>query len=92
MISKCAALAAQEHGDARKALDLLRIAGEIVERENQEKITTEHVDKAENKLDSDKITEIVKGQPKQSQAVLSSIINLIERNEHNIQTGDVFSV
>jgi len=92
VISKCAALAAQEDGDARKALDILRIAGEIDEREGGEKITMEHIDKAENKLDSDKIIEIVKGQPRQSQTILASIIHLIDEGGQNIQTGDVFSV
>ena len=92
VIAKCAALAAQEHGDARKALDLLRIAGEIVEREGEEKITIDHVDKAENKLDLDKTIEIVKTQPKQSQAVLAAIIKLMGTCEESIQTGDVFSV
>lgn len=29
VVAKCAALAAREHGDARRALDLLRIAGEL---------------------------------------------------------------
>ena len=92
VIQKCSALAAQEHGDARKALDLLRIAGEIVEREGSVNISIGYVDKAENKLDSDKITEIVRCQPKQSQVVLASIIRLAERGGENIQTGDVYSV
>ena len=92
VISKCAALAAQEHGDARKALDLLRISGEIVEREGGERVTVDQVDKAENKLDVDKTTEIVKTQPKQSQTVLGAIINLMENSEKKIYTGDVFSV
>ena len=32
VVAKCAAYAAREHGDARRALDLLRVAGEIAER------------------------------------------------------------
>jgi len=92
VIQKCAALAAQEHGDARRALDLLRIAGELVERDGHKKITTDHVDKAEDKLDLDRIVEVVKYQPKQSQAVLASIIRLVESDNKNIQTGDIFSV
>ena len=54
VIQKCAAFAAQEHGDARKALDLLRIAAELAEREGAGKVSISHVDAAENKLDSDK--------------------------------------
>jgi len=92
VIAKCAALAAQEHGDARKALDLLRVAGELVERQGDKKITTEHVDKAEERLDTDRITTVISTQPKQSQAVLASIIKLVEEGQKNIQTGDVFSV
>ncbi|HRR89010.1 MAG TPA: AAA family ATPase, partial [Methanoculleus sp.] len=33
VIPLCAALAAQEHGDARRALDLLRVSGELADRE-----------------------------------------------------------
>ncbi|MCK5062931.1 MAG: AAA family ATPase, partial [Candidatus Aenigmarchaeota archaeon] len=39
VIQKCAALAAQEHGDARRALNLLRVAGELAERQNMDKVT-----------------------------------------------------
>lgn len=92
VIPKCAALAAQEHGDARRAIDLLRMAGEIAEREKSKFVSTSHIDKAEEKLDNDRITEIVRSQPKQSLAVLSSIIKLSEEGNKNIQTGDVFCV
>jgi len=92
VIEKCAALAAQEHGDARKALDLMRIAGELAERDSKSKITVEYIDKAENKLDLDKYVETVKNAPKQSKAILSATIKLIEDGNKNIQTGDVFSV
>ncbi len=91
-IEKCAALAAQEHGDARRALDLLRVACEIAEREGQEKVTLDYVDKAQKKLDVDRIVEVVKTQPRQSQVVLYSIIYLKELNKQDIATGDVYEV
>ena len=92
VITKCAALAAQEHGDARKALDLLRIAAEIAERDNKLKVTLDHVEIAEEKKDLDRTVEIVKTQPKQSMAVLASTIKLVENNKKNIQTGDIFEL
>ena len=91
VVAKAAALAAQEHGDARKALDLLRVAGEMAERSGSGKIGITYVDSAERKLDTDRTTEIVRSQPKQSLAVLASIIKLKEQGQEDIQTGDVFS-
>jgi len=79
IINKCAAIAAQEHGDARRALDLLRVAGEIAERSASTLITEEHIDQAHKKLDQDRVGETIKTQPRQSQAVLYSIIKLEER-------------
>ncbi len=90
VINKCAALAAQEHGDARRALDLLRVAGEIAERNGRSTITEEDVDMADRKIDMDHIIESVKTLPHQSQAVLYSIIKLKEEGYEKILTGDVF--
>lgn len=92
VITKCAALAAQEHGDARKALDLLRIAAEVAERAGSNKVTIEHVDMAEEKLDLDRTVEIIRTQPKQSLAVLGATLKLVEKGHKNIQTGDVFEI
>ncbi len=80
-ISKCAAFAAREHGDARRALDLLRVAGELAEREGTDKITVQHIDEANHKIERDKILDIIETQPKQFQAVLHSIINLEQGRE-----------
>lgn len=97
VLSKCAALAAQEHGDARRALDLLRVAGEIAERSGDSAVNEGHIDIAQQKLDLDRVTETVRGQPSQSQAVLYSIIKLHEKSEtqkawvdKRLLTGDVF--
>lgn len=89
VIEKCAALAAQEHGDARRALDLLRVSAELAERNSDEKITIRHVDAAEEKIDLDRVIEIVKSQPKQSQVVLYAIMQVAEKNKNEIQTSDV---
>ncbi len=92
VVAKCAAFAAREHGDARRALDLLRIAGEIAERDNSKKILMKHLDEANTKLERDKILDVIKTEPKQFQYVLHSIITLAEKsNSGPIFTGDVYN-
>jgi cell division control protein 6 len=90
VIPLCAALAAQEHGDARRALDLLRISAEIAERNNDDHITEAHVYKAKNKIELDCVTEAVKTLPTQSKLVLLGILINEEKNNGRLTTGDVY--
>lgn len=91
VIAKCAALAAREHGDARRALDLLRIAGELAERDNSKKIYLKYIDEANDKIEKDKILDVIKSEPKQFQLVLSSIIQLSEKQKTPLFTGEVYN-
>ncbi len=87
VISKCAALAAQEHGDARRALDLLRVAGELAERGGEKSLDENHVDKAQEKINVDRVVETVRSQPRQSQAILWAILN---NQDANLTTGGTY--
>ena len=93
VISKCAAYAAREHGDARRALDLLRVSGEIAERETSKKITLLHIDQANNKIERDKMLDIIEGEPRQFQLVLYSIMVLESdtKRAEAIFTGEVYN-
>ncbi|MDD5193474.1 MAG: orc1/cdc6 family replication initiation protein [Candidatus Nanoarchaeia archaeon] len=91
VIAKCAAYAAREHGDARRALDLLRVAGEIAERVSSPKIEIKHIDESNDKIERDKLLDIIESAPKQFQLVLFSIMNLAKDSKEAIFTGDVFN-
>ncbi len=81
VLNKCAALAAQEHGDARRALELIRVAGEITERAGGDKINEEHLDVARERINTDKLTEVIKSQPRHSQIILESALSLRKENK-----------
>ncbi len=87
----CAALAAQEHGDARRALDLLRVAGEIAERSGDRRVTANHVYAAKDKIELDCTAETIKTLPLQSKLVLMAIIMHGEQGRNRLTTGEVYS-
>ncbi len=90
VLAKCAAFAAREHGDARRALDLLRVSGELAEREGKKSISSKHIDLADTKIERNKVVEVLQGQPKQSQIVMFAIFLLSEEKEGYLETGEVF--
>lgn len=92
VIEKCSAYAARDHGDARRALELLRVAGEVADRKNTKKIVIEHIDEAEDKIDRDRVIDIVATQPKQYQLVLYSILSLQPARNNSLFTGEVYEV
>lgn len=81
-----AALAAREHGDARRAIDLLRVAGEIAEREGADCVREEHVWKAYEEVERDLVSAAVSGLPLQEKLVLLAIA-LLSRSKRQITTG-----
>ncbi|MBL6734084.1 MAG: orc1/cdc6 family replication initiation protein [Candidatus Poseidonia sp.] len=92
VIELCAALAAQEHGDARCALDLLRISAEKAEQIGDETVDQSHVRIAQSQIESDQITPVIATLPSQQKLVLAAVI-INERNGlRNVQTGQVFDI
>jgi cell division control protein 6 len=92
VIEKCAAYAAREHGDARRALELLRVAAEIAERNNQPKVQIKDIDYAEEKIEKERVVDIVIAQPKQFQITLYSILSVYAARKDTIFTGEIYDI
>ncbi len=91
VIEKCAAYAARDHGDARRAIDLLRVAGELAERNNSLSLEMQHLDEAEKRMETDKILAGALNQPKQFQAVLYALV-LFSPQKKTIFTGEIYEL
>ena len=97
VVPLCSALAAQEHGDARRALDLLRMSAELAERSKSPKITKKHVKLAQSKIEIDRIIEVVRTLPTQSKLILLAVLLQERYNKKTgtagaITTGEVYEV
>ena len=73
ILEYCSELSSSDHGDARRALDLLRTAGEIC---NGITITKENIDSALKYLQKDRAEEIVSSAPYHMRCVAAAICSL----------------
>lgn len=89
VIPLCAAMAAKEEGDARYALDLLRTAGEIADEKESKLVHGDYVREAKDKIEHNKITDLITTLPAQQQRVLEAILNLTQEKEE-ITSGKLY--
>jgi cell division control protein 6 len=85
-LNLCAALAGGEHGDARRAIDLLRVSGELAERQQSDKVTIEHVREASLKIEENKEETSLKSYPLHEKLVLLAIMKA-----NGSSTGEIYS-
>ena len=85
-LNLCAALAGGEHGDARRAIDLIRVAGEIAERQQSNKVTTKHVRDATQKIEENKEEASLKSYPIHEKLILLAIMKA-----SGSSTGEIYS-
>lgn len=90
IIPICAAYAAQEHGDARQALELLRVSGNIAEERRDEKVTEAHVRAAHERIENDKVTELICTLPLQSKIILAGCIFIYNLDRSKSFTGEIY--
>ena len=91
-IKLCSAIAAAEHGDARRALDLLRVAAELAERDGEKIISEDYVYRAQKRIEHDRVVEALRSLPMHSKIVLLSIFLLSKSKAKGLMTGDIYNV
>ncbi len=85
-INLCAAIAGSEHGDARRAIDLLRIAGEVAEREGLREIDDTCIRRASDKMEHDRVEEALRSLPIQNKAILLAV----SKFKSGTNTGELY--
>lgn len=86
-INLCAAMAGKENGDARKAIDLLRVAAEIAERERLTNVEERHIRLAQEKIEKDTNYEVLKNSTTHTKIVILAIMK-----SKNGNTGEVYEI
>ncbi|HEX2067993.1 MAG TPA: AAA family ATPase [Nitrososphaeraceae archaeon] len=86
-INLCAAMAGKENGDARKAIDLLRVAAEIAEREKADKVEEKYIRLAQEKIEKDTNFEILKNSTTHTKIIIMAIMKSKIGN-----TGEVYEI
>ncbi|HEX5892721.1 MAG TPA: AAA family ATPase [Nitrososphaeraceae archaeon] len=84
-INLCAAMAGKENGDARKAIDLLRVAAEVAERERASAVQEIHIRQAQEKIEKDTNYEVLRNSTTHTKIVLLAIMK-----SKNGNTGEVY--
>ncbi len=86
-LNLCSALAGREHGDARRAIDLLRVAGEIAEREQKTSINENHIRLARNKIEENKEVTALQSFPLHEKLLIIAIMKTSELTTGSIYTA-----
>lgn len=89
VIALCSALAAKEEGDARYALDLLKTSGEIADEKESDIIEESYVKEAKDRIEHNKIIDVIMTLPIQQQKVLEAITDLTKSRDE-ITSGKLY--
>jgi cell division control protein 6 len=73
-------------------LDLLRVAGELAEREGASQVAEQNVRQAQQKIEHDRVSEVLKSLPAHSKILLVGAYLLSNHLSGGAITGDVYEV
>lgn len=87
------ALSAQEHGDARKAVDTFYEAGKLAEKEDASQVTEDHVREAINRAEVNRFRKLISGQTPHVKYILQALAMLTDSEPGNeFRTAEIYDV
>jgi cell division control protein 6 len=88
-IGMAAAISAQDMGNARQAIDLLRVGGEVAERANDDCVTDSHIGDARELVQRGRLINRVRDQTDHVQYILETVARLNERGETPVKSKKI---
>ena len=85
-LNLCAAMAGREHGDARRAIDLMRVAGELAEREQSETVNENHIRGASQKIEENKEVAALQSYPLHEKLLIIAVMKT-----SGLSTGEIYT-
>lgn len=91
VISLCAALAAQETGDAREGLDYLLVAGDLARDEQSEIVQESHVHQGKKKVERQTIVKGLADRGEQARYVAYALATLLAEEQQSARFTDLYT-
>lgn len=93
VIPLCSAFSAQEHGDARRAIDLFRLAGEVARDNDADQVLEEHVRTANDDAEVIRIRDLIRGCPTQAKIAIAALAAIDEfTNQSYFKATEMYRV
>jgi orc1/cdc6 family replication initiation protein len=91
-IAMAAALAARDMGNARQAIDLLRVGAEVAENQGEFCVTDEHIEQARERVQRGRLSDKIRDQTTHAQLVLETLAHLENDGETPARAKEIYEL
>jgi len=88
-IAMAAAIAAQDMGNARQAIDLLRVGAEVAEKEGDDRVEDTHIRNARELVQRGRLSNRIRDQTQHAQFILETIAHLEKEGNNPSRSKDI---
>ncbi|MCU4744268.1 orc1/cdc6 family replication initiation protein [Halobacteria archaeon AArc-m2/3/4] len=88
-ITMAAALAAQDMGNARQAIDLLRVGAEVAEKAGDTRVVDDHIENARTLVQRGRLRNRIRDQTQHAQYILETVAHLENRGQTPVRSKTI---